>query len=68
MRVVTTARPSHPNGRPLTQVMPATAAELGVSNRIHLYDAEVSLRTGSRYFRQMQDLFPGRLDLALAGL
>ena len=50
----------------LTQVMPATAAELGVSNRIHLYDAEVSLRTGSRYFRQMQDLFPGRLDLALA--
>lgn len=50
----------------LTQVMPATAAELGVSNRIHLYNAEVSLRTGSRYFRKMLNQFDGRLDLALA--
>ena len=48
----------------LTQVMPGTAADLGV-HHLQLFDAEVSIRTGSRYLRKMLDEFKS-VDLALA--
>lgn len=48
----------------LTQVMPGTAADLGV-HHLQLFDAEVSIRTGSRYLRKMLDEF-NSVDLALA--
>lgn len=48
----------------LTQVMPGTAADLGV-HHLQLFDAEVSIRTGSRYLRKMLDEFK-TVELALA--
>ena len=46
----------------LTQLMPATARELGVTNR---HDPEQNIDGGARYLRQMLDRF-GSVDLALA--
>jgi hypothetical protein len=56
----------------LMQVMPATAERYGVTADAkapvgkQLFDARTNIRTGSRYLRYLIDLFPGRLDLALA--
>ena len=47
----------------LMQLMPATARTLQVGDR---YDAEENIKGGVAYLRQMIDLFPGRLELAIA--
>jgi len=39
----------------LTQVMPATGKELGVSNSNDLYKPKVSIRAGSKYLQQLID-------------
>ena len=46
----------------LMQLMPATAASLGVSNA---YDPEQNIKGGVKYLKQMYDQF-GSYDLALA--
>ena len=56
----------------LMQVMPATATRFGVSADAKrsvekkLADPAVNVPTGTRYLRHLLDLFPNRLDLALA--
>jgi soluble lytic murein transglycosylase-like protein len=56
----------------LMQVMPATANRFGVSGDARrsvekkLADPAVNVPTGTRYLRHLMDLFPNRLDLALA--
>lgn len=56
----------------LMQVMPATARRFGVSGDTRrtvaqkLADPAVNVSTGTRYLRYLLDMFPGRLDLALA--
>lgn len=56
----------------LMQVMPATAARYGVTGDARmpverkLTDPRTNIRTGTRYLRYLLDLFPGRLELALA--
>jgi soluble lytic murein transglycosylase-like protein len=56
----------------LMQVMPATALRYGVTGDAKvpvgrkLIDPRTNIRTGTRYLRYLIDLFPGRLDLALA--
>ena len=56
----------------LMQVMPATAERFGVSGdakrsvQQKLADPAVNVPTGTRYLRYLLDLFPGRMDLALA--
>src|SRR5687767_12791227 len=47
----------------LMQLMPGTARMVQVGDR---YDAEQNIRGGVAYLRQMIDLFPGRLELAIA--
>ncbi|HEV8240535.1 MAG TPA: lytic transglycosylase domain-containing protein [Thermoanaerobaculia bacterium] len=47
----------------LMQLMPETARTLQVGDR---YDAEENIKGGVAYLRQMIDLFPGRLELAIA--
>lgn len=54
---------SHAGARGLMQLMPATAAELGVRDS---FDAEQNLLGGSRYLRQLLDKYEGDLDHALA--
>ena len=51
----------------LMQVMPATAARLGLADPDRaLFDPEANVRTGARYLRQLMDTFDGRPDLAVA--
>ncbi len=56
----------------LMQVMPATAGRFGVAADARrtvaqkLVDPAVNVSAGTRYLRYLLDLFPGRLDLALA--
>ena len=56
----------------LMQVMPATASRFGVSGDAKrsveqkLADPAVNVPTGTRYLRYLLDLFPGRMDLAVA--
>lgn len=56
----------------LMQVMPATATRFGVradakrSVEQKLVDPAVNVAAGTRYLRYLLNLFPGRLDLALA--
>jgi len=56
----------------LMQVMPATAMRYGVAPdpqtpvEKKLTDPRTNIRTGARYLRYLLDLFPGRLELALA--
>lgn len=56
----------------LMQLMPATASRFGVradakrSLEQKLTDPAVNVSTGTRYLRYLLDLFPGRMDLALA--
>jgi len=47
----------------LMQLMPATAAHLGVQNA---YDPAQNIEGGSKYIRQMIDRFNGRVELAVA--
>ncbi|MGZ5195963.1 MAG: lytic transglycosylase domain-containing protein [Ramlibacter sp.] len=56
----------------LMQVMPATALRYGVTGdrkmpvEKKLADPGTNIKTGARYLRYLLDLFPGRLELALA--
>lgn len=56
----------------LMQLMPATASRFGVRADARrtveqkLTDPAVNVPTGTRYLRYLLDLFPGRMDLALA--
>jgi soluble lytic murein transglycosylase-like protein len=56
----------------LMQVMPATAQRYGVTAdrkgavEKKLTDPRTNIRAGTRYLRYLIDLFPGRLELALA--
>ena len=56
----------------LMQVMPATASRFGVRGDAKrtveqkLTDPAVNVPTGTRYLRHLVDLFPGRVDLAVA--
>lgn len=56
----------------LMQVMPATAMRYGVvadaKNPVEkkLTDPKTNIRAGARYLRYLLDMFPGRLELALA--
>jgi len=54
---------SHKGAVGLMQLMPATAARLGVSDS---YDPQQNLRGGSRYLRQLLELFDEDLRLTLA--
>ena len=54
---------SHKGAVGLMQLMPATAKDLEVGDR---YSPEQNIRGGVAYLRQMIDLFPGRLELAIA--
>lgn len=56
----------------LMQIMPATAERYGVHGDgktpvgKKLTDPRTNIKTGTRYLRYLLDLFPGRLELALA--
>lgn len=56
----------------LMQIMPATAERYGVTGdrktpvEKKLTDPKINIKTGTRYLRYLIDLFPGRLELALA--
>jgi soluble lytic murein transglycosylase-like protein len=48
----------------LMQVMPETAQRYGITGK--LFDPATNIKAGTKYLRYLIDLFPGRLDLALA--
>jgi soluble lytic murein transglycosylase-like protein len=56
----------------LMQVMPDTARRFGVDSdrwasvETKLTDPKINVKTGTRYLRFLLDMFPGKLDLALA--
>lgn len=50
----------------LMQIMPATGARYGVSQRNHLFDPATNIDAGTRYLRDLIAMFPGRKDLVIA--
>jgi soluble lytic murein transglycosylase-like protein len=49
------------------QVMPATGSRMGVQDpKTELFNPGVNVSAGARYLRMLVDMFPKRLDLALA--
>jgi soluble lytic murein transglycosylase-like protein len=54
------------------QIMPTTAAKMGLSGdkknpiRKKLQDPQTNINYGTKYFATIQNMFAGRLDLALA--
>ncbi|MDO5069410.1 MAG: lytic transglycosylase domain-containing protein [Neisseria zoodegmatis] len=57
---------SDKNARGLMQVIPPTAARMGVNPK-HLYDPEQNIIAGTRYLRYLTKYFNGNLDFILAG-
>ena len=56
---------SNKNARGLMQVIPPTAARMGV-NPNHLYDAEQNIIAGTRYLRFLSNRYKGDINLILA--
>lgn len=54
---------SHAGAMGLAQIMPATAADLGLANA---FDPAANLDAGAQYLAWLLDRYNGRLDLALA--
>jgi len=50
----------------LMQIMPATGARYGVGMARDLLDPEVNIDVGTRYLRDLHEMFDGRIDLMLA--
>ncbi len=63
---------SHRGAVGLMQIMPMTAARMGLSGdkktpiRKKLQDPQTNIQYGTKYFAAIQNMFSGRLDLALA--
>jgi soluble lytic murein transglycosylase-like protein len=55
---------SHKGARGLMQLMPATAARLGVRN---IFDPQQNIEGGVKYMRMLLNMFDGDVRLALAG-
>lgn len=56
---------SHKNARGLMQVIPSTAARMGVNPK-HLYDPEQNIIAGTRYLRFLSNRFKGNFDHIVA--
>ena len=56
---------SHKNARGLMQVIPPTAARMGVNPK-HLYDPEQNIIAGTRYLRFLSTRFKGNFDHIVA--